>query len=392
MTDEMHRHLTALGTAPVPDPDPVFVTDLELRLRALRAAEPVPGSLRPRRWPATVAAVTFSLAVVAFGLATLDTGSPAVRVAAASGVSVRMPDGAVVIAEPGLDLPEGARVEVGPTGSARIGDIDLGPGQVADVTPEGIVVAFDRAGEPSDEVAVVSSVVSVEGADEIVVAAGAGAASSASATPGTPAAATDGGTAAQHAASTAPAQPTEPAPATVEPEPVADPSDTDQVTSSVAPGSTDATGSADPSDPSTPSPTSAPVATSDRGPATTVVVAGSTTTAAPSATTEPTDGLDPSTSTTAPTEPAPTSTSSSSSSSSSTTSGGDVTTTTLVGEVSSTSIVRNPKAEAQDVLRQLRAGLHECQYTLELLRDLTQAVVAGELTVEDASALLRCGA
>lgn len=170
MTDDMHRYMTELGSSSTPEPDPRFVTNLELQLRESRADATTHRFARPRRWPATVAAVTFSVAVVAFGLATIDTSPQIVSISAASGAEVRMPDGQVVVATPGLELPNGAVVEVGPAGSARIGDIDVGPLQAAEVTAEGIIVAGDGLDGPIrlsttsivSEVSAISSQVSVD--------------------------------------------------------------------------------------------------------------------------------------------------------------------------------------------------------------------------------------
>jgi len=148
MNDDMHGYMTELGSSDTPEPDPRFVTNLELQLRESRAGATAYRFARPRRWPATVAAVTFSVAVVAFGLATVDTSPQVVSISAASGAEVRMPDGQVVEATPGLELPNGAVVEVGPAGSARIGDIDVGPLQAAEITAEGVIVAGDDIAGP----------------------------------------------------------------------------------------------------------------------------------------------------------------------------------------------------------------------------------------------------
>ena len=55
MTVDTHRQMTELGSTPVPDPDPVFATQLELKLRAARVGATAPEIVRPRRWPATIA-------------------------------------------------------------------------------------------------------------------------------------------------------------------------------------------------------------------------------------------------------------------------------------------------------------------------------------------------
>ena len=156
MTVDTHRQMTELGSTPVPDPDPVFATQLELKLRAARVGATAPEIVRPRRWPATIAALTFTVAVLVFGLATLRAGPSTFQISTASRTEVRLPNGEVIEATPGLDLPQGSRVEVGPQGSANIGgsadtgDVYLGPSEVAEITPEGVVGLPPSVRSPSN--------------------------------------------------------------------------------------------------------------------------------------------------------------------------------------------------------------------------------------------------
>lgn len=382
MTENMHRHLSELGSAPVPEPDAAFATHLELHLRATSAAAST-RLVRPKRWPATVAALTFSLAVVAFGLATINPRQSSIRISAATGTAVHMPDGQVVVASPGLVIPEGSRVEVGPSGSARIGDVDVGPGQAADVTPEGIVLTFSGPlttalvddGEPNP--ATDRDPATDQNPDPNPVGpAGTTNTTRAKAQPATTAAVVV--TAAPETSLTAlgdepPAEvtaaptvaPTN-APTTGEPAST-EPATTRQPTSEAPPSS----------QPTTVPPgstTSATDATSTSGHPDATTTSGPTTTT--SDTTSPT-GATTTSSTTSATKTTITSTTQPVSS-----------TTTAAGQISATSIVHPD--EAALIEGRLRFVLKDCHYTRPVMIELTKAVIAGELTTEQAVAFLSC--
>ena len=135
--NDLDRRLREAGHATVPPPDPAFATMLENRLRAgVLAPEPV---LRPTLRPARhawfpAAAVAAALAMVLGTLAVLrDGGEDVVRVASATDTVVVLPDGTVGPATPGLELPDGSRLQTGSEGHVVAGKTELGPKQEATV-------------------------------------------------------------------------------------------------------------------------------------------------------------------------------------------------------------------------------------------------------------------
>jgi hypothetical protein len=135
--NDLDRRLRDAGQAPVAAPDPAFATRLEHRLLAgVLAPEPaLPPARRPahRTWfPA--AAVAAALTMV-LGIAVLrGGGEEVVRVASATDTVVVLPDGTVGPATPGLELPEGSRLQTGNEGHAVVGETELGPKQEAKVS------------------------------------------------------------------------------------------------------------------------------------------------------------------------------------------------------------------------------------------------------------------
>jgi hypothetical protein len=134
---ELDRRLREAGQAPVPPPDPAFATMLEGRLRAGSLA-PEP-ALRPAARPARrawfpVAAVAAALTMVLGAVAVLrDGGQDVVRVASATDTVVVLPDGTVGPATPGLEIPDGSRLQTGSDGHVVVGETELGPKQQAKV-------------------------------------------------------------------------------------------------------------------------------------------------------------------------------------------------------------------------------------------------------------------
>jgi outer membrane biosynthesis protein TonB len=135
--NDLDRRLRDAGQLPVPPPDPAFATRLERRLRAgVLAPEP---ALRPAPRPAhrawfPAAAVAAALAMVLGAMAVLrDGGEDVVRVASATDTVVVLPDGTVGPATPGLELPEGSRLQTGNEGHVVAGETELGPKQEAKV-------------------------------------------------------------------------------------------------------------------------------------------------------------------------------------------------------------------------------------------------------------------
>ncbi|HKY76014.1 MAG TPA: hypothetical protein VJS45_07735 [Acidimicrobiia bacterium] len=133
----LDRRLREVGQSPVPPPDPAFATMLEARLRAgALAPEPAlrPASQQPRRVWFPVAAVAAVLTLVLGSVAVLrDGGEDVVRVASATDTVVVLPDGTVGPATPGLELPDGSRLQTGNDGHLVAGGTELGPKQEATV-------------------------------------------------------------------------------------------------------------------------------------------------------------------------------------------------------------------------------------------------------------------
>jgi hypothetical protein len=135
--NDLDRRLREVGQSPVPPPDPAFATMLEERLRAgVLAPEPAlrPAPRQPRRAWFPVAAVAAALTMVLGSVAVLRDGEDVVRVASATDTVVVLPDGTVGPATPGLELPDGSRLQTGNEGHAVIGQTELGPKQEAMVT------------------------------------------------------------------------------------------------------------------------------------------------------------------------------------------------------------------------------------------------------------------
>jgi hypothetical protein len=135
--NDLDRRLRDAGQTPVPAPDPAFATRLEHRLRAgglapEPALRPAPGPARRVWFPA--AAVAAALAMVLGAVAVLrGGGEEVVRVASATDTVVVLPDGTVGPATPGLELPDGSRLQTGSEGHVVAGDTELGPKQEAKV-------------------------------------------------------------------------------------------------------------------------------------------------------------------------------------------------------------------------------------------------------------------
>jgi hypothetical protein len=133
--NDLDRRLREAGQSPVPPPDTAFATMLEERLRAgVLAPEPAlrPAPRQPRRVWFPVAAVAAALTLVLGSVAILrDGGDDVVRVASATDTVVVLPDGTVGPATPGLELPDGSRLQTGNEGHVVAGQTELGPKQEA---------------------------------------------------------------------------------------------------------------------------------------------------------------------------------------------------------------------------------------------------------------------
>ena len=142
--------LTEAGRAPV-EPFEPRLERLEARLMATIADDDRPGvgmvvaggvtdvvglrrARRARLTLLAAAAAIVAVVVLAFTIPGGDENS--IVIASADDVSVVLPDGSRIAGSDGLELPEGARLEV--IGALRIGDLDFGPGAYI-VTADGVV-------------------------------------------------------------------------------------------------------------------------------------------------------------------------------------------------------------------------------------------------------------
>ncbi|HEY8167107.1 MAG TPA: hypothetical protein VIF84_00195 [Candidatus Limnocylindrales bacterium] len=137
MSRPVRRSLEEAGRRPVLPVDPAFATTLEARLLAVAAtappppepAPPAPSRLKRAFAALGVAAVVMALAL----LAVVTRPVPTLELLAPSNVQVALVDGTILEDPGGLLLPEGAVVTVSSSGSARIGDTLLAPGDVATI-------------------------------------------------------------------------------------------------------------------------------------------------------------------------------------------------------------------------------------------------------------------
>ncbi len=141
MSDDVRRRLEDAGSSPVAGPDAAFADALEARLRAVGASLPPHQPLPPRRrWSGfgrrAAGAVVVAAVVVALGVTVVGprlVPAQAQTLVHPVNVAVVLTDGTILEDPDGLVLPEGAVITVYPGGSARIGDTDLSPGDVATV-------------------------------------------------------------------------------------------------------------------------------------------------------------------------------------------------------------------------------------------------------------------
>lgn len=162
MTGDPRRRLEEAGRRPVPEPRPGFVAELEDRLvaaaraRPSSASDPVP---RPRWRRPSVALAGGAAASAAMLVIVLVVGSLSVRTAMGLelidpvNVEVALVDGTTLDDPDGLLLPDGAVIRVGAGGSARVGDVVLGAGDIATIDEQRLRV--DRPEPPTASVATI---------------------------------------------------------------------------------------------------------------------------------------------------------------------------------------------------------------------------------------------
>jgi hypothetical protein len=140
--EELTNELESLGSADVPDVDDRFADALESRLR-IQGAEQLTAAPTTRPiWQPLAGVLTAAVLVIA-GFVALDrlgdgNDSEILVLAVSQDATVILPGGEVVTDSAGLELPDGTRIEVGPTGSATIGGVVLESGAVAEIV-DGVV-------------------------------------------------------------------------------------------------------------------------------------------------------------------------------------------------------------------------------------------------------------
>jgi len=143
MSDDVRRDLEAAGERPVPEPRAGVADALEERLLTV-ARTPTPADPSPSRrgWPTRGLVTGLATLVVVLGLVVgsdiLDRPSVAFELSDPVNVEVVLLDGTTLVDPEGLVLPDAAIVRIGVGGSARIGDVLLGAGDVATVEDSGL--------------------------------------------------------------------------------------------------------------------------------------------------------------------------------------------------------------------------------------------------------------
>ena len=151
--DELRTALAAAGYEPI--------ESVDARLEALEAGlmrsidddgdfravvVPIGHAYRRRvskRLVGAVAGVACIVAVVVFAAGWFRSADPDVVISSADGVSVVLPDGSIVEGVQGLELPDGAQLEV--EGSLVVGDERFGPGDYI-VGPDGVITVPSAGG------------------------------------------------------------------------------------------------------------------------------------------------------------------------------------------------------------------------------------------------------
>ncbi|MCP3912619.1 MAG: hypothetical protein GY929_21650 [Actinomycetia bacterium] len=146
-SDDLESTLTQLGADDGPPVDPVFANRLDTSLRTAHLEQ----LTQPRRrsiW-APVSAGVSAVAAIIVGVVIWSvafTGGSATEVVmtAAADTNVVLPGEDVTAGSPGLHLPDGTRILVGPDGEAVVDGVVLGPGAEA-VVNDGHLEVVDPA-------------------------------------------------------------------------------------------------------------------------------------------------------------------------------------------------------------------------------------------------------
>jgi hypothetical protein len=135
--NDLETTLERLGADGGPPADPAFANRLDAALRTAHA-ERLTEQRRRSLWlpiAAAVSAIATVIVGVMFWMAVVDgEASSDLVMTAATDTDVVLPGEATTVGTPGLLLPDGARILVGPNGEAVVDGVVLGPGAEAVVT------------------------------------------------------------------------------------------------------------------------------------------------------------------------------------------------------------------------------------------------------------------
>lgn len=128
--EELQQQLAEWGRAATPDPNATFADNLESGLRAMGVQRAQPRPI----WQLLSGVAAAALLVIA-GIFALDRygESDLVVMSASEDTAVFLPSGTELDSPSQLGLPDGSRIEVGPDGSASVGDVVLDAGSVAEI-------------------------------------------------------------------------------------------------------------------------------------------------------------------------------------------------------------------------------------------------------------------
>jgi hypothetical protein len=159
--DDLDSTLTRIGADAGPPIDPVFANRLDGALRVAHAEQLTERDRRSIWIPVTAGLSAVGALIVGVMILVASVNGAAndeVVMTAATGTDVVIPGELVMDGTPGLRLPDGTRISVGPNGEAVVDGVVLGPGaeavviggrlEVVDVDPVDSADA-DRASPPS---------------------------------------------------------------------------------------------------------------------------------------------------------------------------------------------------------------------------------------------------
>lgn len=146
--------MNRVASEAVPPVDGAFANRLEadLREQSLQGARPL---RQPTWWwrPSTVVALGLVVLVIGLAVGVIGNTPTTVEITTAQGSSISVPGAAdLVEGQPGMELEDGTRIEVGPGGLITVGGVVLGEGTTA-VIEEGSVAILGESPLPTTTLA-----------------------------------------------------------------------------------------------------------------------------------------------------------------------------------------------------------------------------------------------